>query len=111
MCGKQYGKVELGGGPVVVRGPNINPRVFELMVAAAEDADIPIQIVGHPGPTPTDARALQVAREGVAAGLVKVPNRCMHSTVEVVNLRDVENAAALLAAFVASLTPETDFTP
>ncbi len=108
---KQYGDVKLGDGPVVVRGPNINPRVFELLVAAAEHDDIPIQIVGHPGPTPTDARALQVAREGVAAGLIKVPNRYMHSTVEVVNLGDIENSAALLAAFVASLDSDTDFTP
>ena len=108
---KRYGEVKLGEGPVVVRGPNINPRVFDLVVGAAEESDIPIQIVGHPGPTPTDARALQVAREGVATGLIKVPNRYMHSTVEVVNLADVENTAALLAAFVASLSSETDFTP
>lgn len=108
---KRYGDVKIGGGPVVVRGPNINPRVFDLVVAAAEDADIPIQIVGHPGPTPTDARALQITREGVATGLIKAPNRYMHSTVEVVSLRDVENTAALLAAFILSLTADTDFTP
>ena len=108
---KRYGDVKLGGGPVVVRGPNINPRVFDQVVQAAEEAEIPIQIVGYPGPTPTDARALQVTREGVATGLLKVPNRYMHSTVEVVNLRDVENTAALLAAFILSLTADTDFTP
>ncbi|MBT3269879.1 M42 family metallopeptidase [Candidatus Poribacteria bacterium] len=108
---KRYGDVKLGGGPVVVRGPNINPRVFDLVVAAAEEAAIPIQIVAHPGPTPTDARALQVAREGVATGLIKVPNRYMHSTVEVVNLGDVEQAAELLATFIMSLTAGADFTP
>ncbi|MAF12944.1 hydrolase [Candidatus Poribacteria bacterium] len=108
---KRYGDVKLGSGPVVVRGPNINPRVFDLVVAAADAEAMPVQIVAHPGPTPTDARALQVAREGVATGLIKIPNRYMHSTVEVVNLRDVEQAAALLAAFIMSLTAESDFTP
>jgi tetrahedral aminopeptidase len=108
---KRYGEVKVGGGPVVVRGPNINPRVFDLLVASAEDIDVPIQIAAHPGPTPTDARTLQVTRGGVATGLVKVPNRYMHTTVEVVNLGDVENTAALLAAFLTSLAADTDFTP
>ena len=47
----------------------------------------------------------------MATGLIKAPNRYMHSTVEVVSLRDVENTAALLAAFILSLTADTDFTP
>ncbi|MDA1193073.1 MAG: M42 family metallopeptidase [Candidatus Poribacteria bacterium] len=108
---KEIGDVKLGGGPIVVRGSNINPRVFERIESAAERADIPIQVVAYAGPTPTDARAIQISRGGVATGLVKVPNRYMHSTVEVINLNDLENTAKLLAEFVIGVEKDADFTP
>ncbi|HOK44691.1 MAG TPA: hypothetical protein PLK67_02095, partial [Bryobacteraceae bacterium] len=61
--------------------------------------------------TGTDANAIQITRAGVAAGLIGVPNRYMHSPVEMVSLRDLDRAADLLAAFALSLTGEEDFTP
>jgi endoglucanase len=42
---------------------------------------------------------------------VSVPNRYMHSPNEMVDLGDLEKAAALLAAFARRVTPQTDFTP
>ena len=54
---------------------------------------------------------MQLAREGVATGLVSIPNRYMHSPVEVVSLTDMEHAARLLAEFCATVTPEMDWTP
>ena len=47
----------------------------------------------------------------MAAGLVSVPNRYMHSAVEVISLDDIDRAADLLAAFALSIDGETDFTP
>ena len=108
---KKIGHTEVGGGPVIVRGPNVNPRVFEIACAAAERAEIPYQTAAHPGATPTDARALQVSRGGTAAGLFKIPNRYMHTTVELVSLDDMERTAELFEAFVRSVERETDFTP
>ena len=108
---KRHGDVKLGGGPVLVRGTDVNPRVYDRLVDSAASADIPVQIVASSKPTGTDANAIQISRSGVAAGLVKVPNRYMHSTVEVVNLDDVEHCAHLLAAFVAGVARDADFTP
>ncbi len=108
---KRYGNVKLGGGPVVVRGTDVNPRVYDRLMESAASAEIPVQIAASPKPTGTDANAIQISRSGVAAGLVKVPNRYMHSTVEVVNLDDIENCAQLLAAFVAGVEGDADFTP
>jgi endoglucanase len=54
---------------------------------------------------------MQLARAGVATGLVSIPNRYMHSPVEVVHKDDLDNAAKLLAEFVLAVTTETDFTP
>jgi endoglucanase len=54
---------------------------------------------------------MQVSREGVAVGIVGIPNRYMHSPVEVVHLDDLTNAARLLAEFCAAVTPETNWIP
>jgi putative aminopeptidase FrvX len=108
---KRTGEVKIGEGPVISRGPNINPVVFKLLVETAKKKRIPHQICGDPRPTGTDANAIQINRAGVATGLVSVPNRYMHSPVEVVSRTDLENCARLLAEFIVALTPETDFTP
>ena len=100
---KQYGLQKLGGGPIIGRGPNINPFVFERLVACAEKEKIPYQIECEPRPTGTDARAIQMAREGVAAAVVSIPLRYMHTPSEVVDLADVENTVKLITAFALSL--------
>ncbi len=107
----QEGDIRLGSGPVVYRGPNMNPQVVELMTAAARSKDLPCQLSAMGRATPTDANALQVTRAGVAAGLVSVPNRYMHSAVEMISLDDIDHAADLLAAFALSIDSDTDFTP
>jgi endoglucanase len=108
---KQLGETRLGGGPAIFRGPNINPRVFERLEAAANALSIPVQRRGAPRPTGTDANVMQLAREGVATGVVGIPNRYMHSPVEVCHLDDLERAAQLLAEFCARITPDMDWTP
>ena len=54
---------------------------------------------------------MQLSRDGVATGLVSIPNRYMHSPVEVVSLEDLDQTAQLLAEFCLSVTPQTDWTP
>jgi len=108
---KQLGEIKLGGGPVLFRGPNINPHVFNELESAAQRLGIAYQVRGVPKATGTDANAIQISREGVATGLVGIPNRYMHSPVEVVHLDDLNQAARLLTEFCASVSPEMDFTP
>lgn len=108
---RQEGDVKLGGGPVIDRGPIVNPRVFDRLVATAAAAEIPVQITAHGRSTGTDANAIQISRAGVATGLVSIPNRYMHSAVETIALDDIDRAADLLAAFVSGLAGDEDFTP
>jgi putative aminopeptidase FrvX len=108
---KQLGDTRLGSGPVVFRGPNINPHVFERLRETAKANDIAIQMRGAPRATGTDANAIQLTRDGVATGLVSIPNRYMHSPVEVVSLDDLDRAARLLAEFCLSVTAQMDWTP
>jgi endoglucanase len=108
---KQLGETRLGGGPVLFRGPNINPHVFQRLEQTARDHEIQIQVRGAPKATGTDANVMQISRDGVATGLVGIPNRYMHSPVEVVSLEDLDHAARLLAEFCASITSSQDWTP
>src|SRR5438132_4684972 len=105
---KQLGDTRLGNGPALFRGPNINPRVLEGLEKTARGHDIPVQVRGAPRATGTDANVMQISRDGVATGIVGIPNRYMHSPVEVVQLEDLERAARLLAEFCAGVTPQTD---
>ena len=84
-------------------------RMFMRPLSDAEIAAYQRQAA--PGATGTDANAIQLTRAGVAAGLIGIPNRYMHTQVEVVSLTDLENSAALLAEMILKITPETDFIP
>ena len=108
---KQEGEIKLNGGPVVYRGPNMNPRVVERLVSAAKSKELQIQMAASGRGTGTDANAIQISRAGVAAGLVSVPNRYMHSAVEMISLDDIDRCADLLAAFALGIEADADFTP
>jgi len=107
----QEGDIKLGGGPVVYRGPNMNPIVVDRLRGTAEAADITCQWGAIGRGTGTDANAIQLSRAGVAAGLVSVPNRYMHSAVEMVSLEDLDACADLLAGFASGIEGDADFTP
>lgn len=107
----KYGNIVCGQGPVIARGPNINPVVFERLVAAAEAEGIPYQLEAEPSVTGTDARAIQVTRGGIPCGLVSVPLRYMHTPTEVVALSDLENTVKLLVRFALDLDEDACFVP
>jgi putative aminopeptidase FrvX len=108
---RQHGVLEIGKGPAVSRGPNVNHVVFDLITAAARDENIPYQVSVFAKATPTDAAPMQINRTGIATGLVGVPLRYMHTPSELLSLTDVENCARLVAAYCRQIGPETDFTP
>ncbi|NKB69101.1 MAG: M20/M25/M40 family metallo-hydrolase [Candidatus Latescibacteria bacterium] len=108
---RKHGDLSVGEGPVITRGANINPVVFQRLVAVAKKNKIPHQIDAAPRGTGTDTNAMQLSRAGVATGLISVPQRYMHTPVEVLSLTDLDNAVKLLTEFVLSLDGKADFTP
>jgi endoglucanase len=90
--------VALGDGPAVkIKDARMlsHPAVKDLMVARAEAAQIPYQLEVLRGGT-TDASVIQVARAGVPSGCLSIPCRHVHTTSEMVDLKDVQNSVKLL---------------
>src|SRR5204862_1552002 len=108
---RKVGDIRIGRGPVIARGANINPAVYELLVRAAHEEKIPLQLEAAPGGTGTDANAMQLSKAGMATGLVSVPLRYMHTPCEVLSLVDLENAARLCAAFIERVKADYDWIP
>ena len=106
---KRTGECKLGKGPVLHRGPNITPLLAKLMEETARKSKIPFQITAEPAATGTDANAIQVNKSGVAAALVSIPNRYMHTPVEMVSLEDIDNTSKLIADVVSRLSPDSRF--
>ena len=106
---RKFGRFTLSGGPIIARGPNINPLVYDQMVEAAESIGIPYQIGAESRPTGTDARAIQMAGPGVACGLLSIPLRYMHTPGEVVDLNVVEQSVQLLVEFACRVKKKQSY--
>ena len=107
----EFGRIEIGKGPVIVRGANANPHVYRILMDQAKLNAIPVQINALGYPASNDGATIQLSRGGCAAGLVTIPNRYMHSPVELVAESDLEQAALLLAEFCIAIDESTSFIP
>jgi putative aminopeptidase FrvX len=108
---KRVGEHKLGSGPIIARGANINPLIFELLIKTAKKKKIPVQVLGAPRATGTDANVIQLSRRGVATGLVTVPLRYMHTPTEVLSLKDLDATSQLLLGFIYELREGMSFIP
>ena len=91
--------VDLGGGPVVFRGSANHPALVDATRAVAGDDGVDVQLQAAGIATGTDADAFYTSRGGVPSLSVGIPNRYMHTPVEVVDLSDLTATADLLASF------------
>jgi endoglucanase len=91
---------------VLTEGPNIHPRLHKHLMDLAKKNRVDAETSVCAGPTWTDAQALQLTHAGVPTALVEIPLRYMHTTVETISMDVLEEAARLLSAFIAGLSPE-----
>jgi endoglucanase len=90
--------VSLGDGPAIKvkdSGMISHAGLVRLMKQRAEEAGIPYQMEVLDGGS-TDARSMQIAGPGCAAGCLSIPTRYVHSQSEMVDVEDVENSVKLL---------------
>ena len=107
----EIGDIRLNGGPVISIGGRINPRIYQMLIDAADEAGIAYQIDPQASGTGTDTDVIQVSRAGVATGLVSIPCRYLHTGSEIVSLKDIDEIAELLSRFVLALDAQTNVIP
>ncbi|NPA75046.1 MAG: M42 family metallopeptidase, partial [Euryarchaeota archaeon] len=93
---KEEVPVEIGKGPVLSVGAVAHPKLYRHMLEVAKKKKIPYQVEANPSWSGTDADIIQLARDGVAAGVVSIPERYMHSGVELISEKDVKNTIKLI---------------
>ena len=103
------GPVTLGAGPVIARGSANHPALVDLARSTAERADIDVQLQAAGTRTATDADAFYTSRGGVPSLTVSIPNRYMHTPVEVIDLDDLDAVADLLTAMTDNATAAAPF--
>ena len=96
-------RVPLGDGMGIAMGPNIHPVVHAKLTKIADSYEIPYKVTAYAGATGTNAWAMQVVREGIPTGLIDIPLRYMHTSVETLSVSDLERIGRLMALFCASL--------
>lgn len=90
----------LGGGPMIGFSPVLDGAMSRAMTSLAERLGIPYSCEVMGGETSTDSDPIAVSRSGVRTALLSVPLRYMHTPAEIIDLKDVENTAQLLAAYL-----------
>lgn len=98
--------INLGHGPGITLGGNIHPNLRKNLIDIANQYNIPYQNVITPGPTGTDANAMQVNRAGIPSLVLSVPLRYMHTSVELIQLEDIRYTAHLLSFFISSISDD-----
>jgi putative aminopeptidase FrvX len=106
---QQHGDVKLGKGPSVTHGGCNHPVVVARLEAVAKSNKIKLQHEASSSSSGTDTDAIFWTRGGIPSALISVPNRYMHSPVELVNLKDLAQVPDLMAAFVRSLKKGEEF--
>jgi len=102
-----YQTFPIGKGVTLGIGPSIHPFLYKRFKEIAERIEIPFANDLMPEYSSTDADALQLTAEGIPTMVISIPQRYMHTPVELVAIKDIQRAGRLLAEFVASL--EADF--
>lgn len=95
-----FGDTKLGNGPVITRGVRTNNYMSNELIGVAGKKKIPYQIDVDYGHTFTDADPISQSRAGVPIAVISVPTRYLHTSVETLNLKDVDQSIDLIAEYI-----------
>jgi endoglucanase len=106
---RRAGRIELGMGAMIARGPTMNRLVTDLLGRAAEEEGIAHAWEIYSRTTSTDADEFHLARAGIPTGLISIATRYLHSPNEICDLDDLEAIVQLIVAFARRLTRDQSF--
>tara|TARA_B100001540_G_C15787013_1_gene633703 strand:- start:117 stop:1202 length:1086 start_codon:yes stop_codon:yes gene_type:complete len=103
------GDTKCGEGPVLTYGPAVQNNLLNLIINSANKNKIPFQRNAASRSTGTDTDAFAYSTGGVASALISLPLRYMHTTVESVAKKDVEDVIRLILASLQEIKDNHDF--
>lgn len=91
---------DLKKGPMIGISPVLSREMTDRFFEIAKEKGIPYQTEVMSEETGTDSDAVSITREGVKTGLLSVPLRYMHTSIEMIAIEDLENTAAVIAEYI-----------
>lgn len=91
----------IGDGPMIGISPILDKSNTNKLIDIAKKHEIPYQLeVMGGGSTGTNADVISVSESGIKTTLVSIPQKYMHSPIEIVDIQDVEATAKLIAYYI-----------
>jgi putative aminopeptidase FrvX len=106
---KIEGDVKCGKGPVLTYGPAVQNNLLKLIINTAKRKKIPYQLDTVSRSTGTDTDSFAYSGDGVASALISLPLKYMHTTVETVSMKDIDNVIKLINESLHSIKKGEDF--
>lgn len=95
-----YKTGKLSKGPMIGISPTLSKDMYSQLIEIAQDEKISYQKEIMSSKTGTNADVISVSREGVKTGLLSIPERYMHTNIELVDLNDIESTSQLILAYI-----------
>ncbi|HKG69930.1 MAG TPA: M42 family metallopeptidase [Segetibacter sp.] len=102
------GDCSTGKGPSLAYGPAVHNKLLNFVQEVAEKSKIPVQLRAISRSTGTDTDSFAYANDGCPSVLISIPLRYMHTTVEMLHKKDIENTIKLMYETLLALNPETN---
>ena len=102
------GDIQCGKGPSLAYAPAIHNKLLQLVQDVAEKKNIPVQLRTLSRTTGTDTDSFAYANDGCPSVLISIPLRYMHTTVEMLHKKDIEDTIKLMYETLLTLTPKTN---
>ncbi len=93
---------ELSAGGMIGISPCLDKKISDRLITVAKENNIPYQTEVMGGATGTNADVISITKSGVPTGLLSIPLRFMHTDIEVVDIKDIEDTAELLFKYIVS---------
>ncbi len=106
---KQQGDMACGKGPVICYGPAVQNKIRDFIIETAQEKEIDFQRQAVSRSTGTDTDSFAYATEGVASGLISLPLKYMHTTVETIAISDMESVIELIYQCLLKLKGNEDW--
>ncbi|MBQ7102223.1 MAG: M20/M25/M40 family metallo-hydrolase, partial [Clostridia bacterium] len=97
---KESVRAELGKGTMIGYAPSLSFELSRKLEDLAKEKSIAYQTEVMGSSTGTNADDMVTAGKGTKMALLSIPQRNMHTQAEVVDLRDIEATAQLMAAYI-----------